>query len=1248
MFRNRTCFTVALCLIACATSLFAAQKKWDGAAFNTDWISGPNWDPDNVPTITDDIVLSSELVAIPGSMVVNAGVVGAQSITFASGFNSSNTVVIGNGSGSTSFLLLGGIGATANPIIQLNSSSGTVTFARKNGGTANLVPELGAPTTLNVNNGATLVFNCDIIGPFPITKTGLGTLKLSGTNLYSGATTIQQGTLALVTDGASIGSLSNSSSVTVMSGATFDVSAVPFTLNGSQTLAGSGAVNGNVSTAPGATLIAGPAGSAGTLLFSNNLALNGSTLVFDLASATTEAAGVNDQIAVNGSLSLSGSNIIFLNYLDGSLAPGTYRIIKFAGAKTGTFTLGAAYQNVSLDETTTPGYVTIVVSAPGSAALTLTWQGDGVNNVWDMATTQNWLNGVASSVYYNPAIAIFNDSGATTPAVNVATTVIPQSILVTANNSYTFSGVGSIGGIPGLGNPLIKSGSGTLTLSTSNGFAGGVDLQAGTLKIGNSNAIPSGVGKGDVSLAGTFDLNGNSIIVNGLSGPASGMIDNTAGGTSTLTLGANDASGTFSGVIKNTGGTLALSKIGSGTITLGGNNTFSGSVAIDNGALRAAHGNALGNTVGATTISGSAALGRLELSGGITVNENLVLAMKFGIGSGSKDFQIPHIVNVSGENTLNGAFTLNSGGTFWTFQSDAGKLIITKTLASTATGGRPLLLQGAGDGEIKGAIQNGSGQVALVKSGTGIWTLSGTNTYSQNTTIHEGALKIGNSNAIPSGAGKGDITVDGTLDLNGAAATVNGLSGSGIIDNTSPLASQLTVGANNRSGTFYGPIRNTSGALALTKTGTGTITLAGGNTYSGDTTIAQGTLKLGTSNVLPDGGGKGNLVVNGALDLGGNSDAINGLSGNGTIDTSGGGSPTLTIGNNNASGTFAGSIQNSSGTLSLAKNGSGTLTLNGTNSYTGSTVVNAGTLLINGSIGGLGVTVSTPATLGGTGTINGSVIVQSGATLSPGSSIGTFTINGDLTLSGTSLMEINKSGASLTSDLVSGVGTLLCGGTLTVTATGDALAENDTFNLFDASTFFGSFASINLPALPSCLVWDTSMLLVNGTIRVGPCPVQQFTVTGQLELQSFVGTTRTVTFVATGGASNKTWNSSLTFSGTPRVASYTLTDVPPNTTGISAKSSWNLRRKLAVTFSNGQAVANFTGLNNLLGGDISGTTTNAPPNNVVNTIDYIRLRALNGRTGAAAVPADITGNGSVNVADYIILRANIGRSGSAQ
>src|SRR5262249_39787357 len=153
------------------------------------------------------------------------------------------------------------------------------------------------------------------------------------------------------------------------------------------------------------------------------------------------------------------------------------------------------------------------------------------------------------------------------------------------------------GSIAGLNNGFTKSGSGTLTLNTSNGFAGNLDVQAGALRIGKFNAIPSGFGRGGVTIFRTLGLNCNSNQIHCLAG--AGTVDNLSGSlTYTLATGINDASGTFSGLIKNTSGTLGITKQGAGILQLSGNNSFSGSVAIGAGAIRISHANALGNTAG--------------------------------------------------------------------------------------------------------------------------------------------------------------------------------------------------------------------------------------------------------------------------------------------------------------------------------------------------------------------------------------------------------------------------------------------------------------------------------------------------------------------------------------------------------------------------------------------------------------------------------------------------------------------------
>jgi autotransporter-associated beta strand protein len=317
------------------------------------------------------------------------------------------------------------------------------------------------------------------------------------------------------------------------------------------------------------------------------------------------------------------------------------------------------------------------------------------------------------------------------------------------------------------------------------------------------------------------------------------------------------------------------------------------------------------------------------------------------------------------------------------------------------------------------------------------------------------------------------------------AATLGGLKGNQNLSlaNASSAPVALSVGSNGQSTTYSGIL---SGAGSLTKAGNGIFTLTRANTYTGPTTISAGTLAYGANNVIATGP----VTVNGSsaiLSLGGYSDAV------GTVTVDGGGRIT-------GSGTLTstGSFEMKSGSVSAILAGSGIalnkttsdmVTLSKANTYTGTTTVSAGTLMVNGSLAaGSAVTVS-GGTLGGSGTINGPLTVQSLGVLSPGNSIGTLTVNNSLTLDGQTLMEINKIGSALASDRIVGVSTLTCGGVLTVTGTGDAFGFGDTWYLFDAAAFDGSFTGYNLPALGSSLSWDTSKLVVDGTLGVvsEPC-----------------------------------------------------------------------------------------------------------------------------------------------------------------
>jgi fibronectin-binding autotransporter adhesin len=234
-------------------------------------------------------------------------------------------------------------------------------------------------------------------------------------------------------------------------------------------------------------------------------------------------------------------------------------------------------------------------------------------------------------------------------------------------------------------------------------------------------------------------------------------------------------------------------------------------------------------------------------------------------------------------------------------------------------------------GSFAGAI---SGTGSLVKEGVGIVILTGDNTYSGVTTDSAGILQAGSTTAFsPNSA----FTVNFVLDLGGNSNTVGSLAGNGTVTNGGQALATLTTGGDGTNTVFSGILIDGSGGLGFSKTGAGTLILTGANTYTGGTTINEGTLQIGTGS--DTGSIVGDVIDNASL----------------VVDRSG----TLVL---------AGAI---SGAGNLSQVGPGTLTLTGASTYAGVTAVLAGTLEVDGALGNTAVTVQSGATLAGQGTIGG-------------------------------------------------------------------------------------------------------------------------------------------------------------------------------------------------------------------------------------------------------------------------------------
>ncbi|RYY58345.1 MAG: autotransporter outer membrane beta-barrel domain-containing protein, partial [Comamonadaceae bacterium] len=348
-----------------------------------------------------------------------------------------------------------------------------------------------------------------------------------------------------------------------------------------------------------------------------------------------------------------------------------------------------------------------------------------------------------------------------------------------------------------------------------------------------------------------------------------------------------------------------------------------------------------------------------------------------------------------------------------------------------ALGANTLNLGGATPQVFAGAI---GGTGGIVKQGIGSFTLSGNSTYSGATIVSGGVLRMGVANALASSTA---VTLANTagvsLDLNGFSQSIGSLNGGGITGgNVSLGAGILSLGSNNASTSYAGVISGTGG---ITKVGTGTQTLTAANTYTGGTTVQAGTLALSgagslaaTAPVAVTGAGATFSIGGASTDL--TIGALSGVAGS-TVALGG---RTLIFGD--ATNRTIGSAVTGTGAF-FVKQGTGIVSLSGTNTYTGVTIINGGTLAINGSVAGSVIT-SNGGTVAGSGTIGGDLIVDKNGTLSAGNSPGTLTVAGNLTMyaGSTSVFELGQSGTvgGVSNDLVRVGGSLALAGTLQATA----------------------------------------------------------------------------------------------------------------------------------------------------------------------------------------------------------------------
>ncbi len=902
-----------------------------------------------------------------------------------------------NDTGSSS-VTLGNFNITTNGLSQIRTGgSYTRSYLQGTGSGKIIVGASNELVAMGLNN---LTIAAPIAngagGNSNVTYAGGGTLLLSAANTYSGQTTVNSGIVQVGTGGTI--NLSNGIKINggkflqtntataitpavTLQGGSIDGTGTITTVNVSD-LAANKITNGNGTSSAltigsltlggDATIDIRTAGSAG-LIVSGTLTTtpaNG-TVVVNVTSAPTWVTG-------------NTYNLISYGTLSGSLGDFTKGTIPGLGARQSS-SLVTSGSNIAL-------------SITGDSAR---WTGvaSGAWTTNTVGTPFNWktLTGGADTEFLASDDVVFDDTGVNTTNVDISTAnVSPNSIIF--NNSTKNYVISSTGGFGISAGTLTKSGTGTVTLSTANTYSGTTTINGGTLLASGGSAISN---TGLVTLANasgvTFQITGSETI-GALSGGGAtgGSVSIDAGQTLTTSSGSQTYAGsvsgsgaytnagatqTISGVISNSGGINASS----GILTLSSSaNSYTGAVAVSvGGGLVVAANNALGGTTDGTTVTGGGIGngGVLGFTGGINYSATEKITGS-GLGNTSAfgvfaSVQRGFIQSVSGNNTFAGNIEINATGLSRIGTQDGAQLTLTGSItrATGVTGVQVLFRVGNTSGDF----------ITLSNSG---------NSWDTDASIFTGAasgsagVRLGVDNALPvtqTITGASSNTAATTLDLNGYNQTLNGL-----INSFAGNASTLSISNSNTgqtstltlnpsadktagAGVNATTIANGAGIVAVVKSGLFNQTFNSTHTYTGGTRIDAGTLTLGhATNTLADAG---------AVNVNGGTLAI--TTSNDTV-----GAVTLTSGSiTGTTGVLTGSSYTvKSGTISailggsdiaLTKDTAGTVTLSGSNTYTGTTTISEGKLVMGDAASDnfdtSGVTVASGATLGGSGTIAGTL-----------------------------------------------------------------------------------------------------------------------------------------------------------------------------------------------------------------------------------------------------------------------------------
>jgi autotransporter-associated beta strand protein len=841
----------------------------------------------------------------------NAGATGNLTLNGANTYNGTTRVISSAGALGPTTLFLGNALAVQNSTVQMTSGlNNSVQFVGGIGaftfggltGSANLSLTDGgsSPVTLSVGNNNSETTFTGALGTAAdganLLKIGSGTLHLTGTQLYSGTTTINGGTLSLNGAGAS---LANSSSVDVGGAA---ASGAPTLLARAGANAGAVHVHGPETTGVAGTIAAGDINtfSAASLTLDA-----GANTTFVLGTPGVGGAGVTaDLFAVSNALTLPAAGSVVVNLIDnanagglGSFGTGTYKLI--TDSTTTNFTNTKFGIGIGI-----PGFQE-AFSNPGGKEIDLvvtpapTWKAVAVDTNW--ANAANWVNGLVPGVH--DGTTTNTDLADFTTASNILT---PAPDLNRNLQNITFDQAVA-------GAYVIGTTGGNALLLTAGGQIQTTALITKTETI-NAPLVLEGA-NGSYAFSSNAPSSTNVLMIGG------GITGGAAGSTVLTLTGGNTGNNTISGVIADGAATtLALLKSGAGTWVLDKTETNTGGTTILGGTLQLGDGTGNGSVIGPISDGGSLRVANPNpqtISNAISGGGALTAA-------GAGLLTLTNANSVSGPTTINGGSSLQLGDGV-TNILDNGSL----TFANPT------------DLAYAGAI-GGSGPVTM--SGPGTLTLSGASTYGGSTTISANVTLTSAvaANILPSTTA---VTMSGAaaLDMSGVVSdqTIGSLGSASAATSVNLGTKNLITGGNGNNTTFAGSI---SGIGGVVKNGGGTFTLSNANSYSGATAINAGAVQLNHANAAQDS--TVTIGVDNGLKFGSGVHTFNvgGLAGAGKLsltDTAAT-AVTLNAGSNATDSAYSGVLSGAGGIL--GKTGSGTLTLSGNNSYSGGTTISDGTL----------------------------------------------------------------------------------------------------------------------------------------------------------------------------------------------------------------------------------------------------------------------------------------------------------------